>query len=203
MKLKIAMFCGLALAGANAMACYTVYDGSNRVIYQGLEAPVDMSLPLHRTLGTRFPGAHMVFDQSANCAPVALARVARPAGPGAPAGTIRMERSGRSARPTSASPLFTDIDTAQRQNLPHTIVAGDIVRVPATVASRIDLPTYTVIPADTALASARPAPMDATIAGVPNTATLGAGPAPRQTVITELRDGTTVIQRGGDLSIRR
>lgn len=195
MKLKLAMFCALALAGANAMACYTVYDSNNRVIYQGTEAPVDMSLPLHQTLQKRFPGAHMVFDQSNNCAPVGLAQVARPTVRDVPAGTIRMERDGRTVTPTSSSPLFTDIDTAQRQKLPHTIVAGDIVRVPASAAARVDLPTMTVIPADTALASARPAPMDTTLAGVPNTATMGAGPAPRETVITEMRDGTTVIQQ--------
>ena len=55
MKLKLAMFCAMALAGTHAMACYTVYDTNNRVIYQGTEAPVDMSLPLHQTLKKRFP----------------------------------------------------------------------------------------------------------------------------------------------------
>lgn len=203
MKLKLALFCGLALAGANAMACYTVYDNKDRVIYQGMDAPVDMSRPLHETLGVQYPGAHMVFAQSVTCAPVRLAQVARPATSDVPAGTIRMERSGRTATPTSASPLFTDIDTAQSQNLPHTVVAGGIARVPARAAARIDLPTHTVIPADTALASSRPAPMDTTMAGVPNTATMGAGPAPNQTVITELRDGTTLVQRGNQVSVRR
>ena len=40
------------------------------------------------------------------------------------------------------------------------------------------------------------------MAGVPSTATMGAGPAPRQTVITELRNGTTVVQRGGSVVVR-
>lgn len=197
MKIKLALMCGLALAGANAMACYTVYDSSNRVIYQGLDAPVDMSQPLHQTLGRRFPGAHMVFDQSANCTPVALAQVARSATREVPAGTIRMEGSGRQLRPTSASPLFTDRETAQRQGLAHTVVAGDVVLVPPSAAARASIPSLTVVPADTtALAALRPAPMDtAVMAGVPNTATMGAGPARSQTTITELRDGTTVVER--------
>jgi hypothetical protein len=204
MKIKLALFCGLALAGANAMACYTVYDNSNRVIYQGLEAPVDMSLPIHQTLGARFPGAHMVFDQSTNCTPVRLAQVARPTARDVAPGTIRMERTGREVKPTSASPLFTDIDTAQRQNLPHTVVASNVVMVPPSAAARASIPSLTVIPADTALASARQAQMDATVmAGAPNTATMGAGPARQETVITEMRDGSTVVQQGGRVAYVR
>ncbi|HEY8356078.1 MAG TPA: hypothetical protein VIL30_01350, partial [Ramlibacter sp.] len=132
MKLKLAMFCGLALAGANAMACYTVFDANSRVIYQGVDSPVDMSMPLHQTLGARFPGAHMVFDQSAACTPVALAQVARPVTRDVPAGTIRMEGGGR-ASPGGSSPLLTDRATAARQNLPHTVVAGNVVMEPASV----------------------------------------------------------------------
>jgi hypothetical protein len=188
MKLKLATFCGLLLAGANAMACYTVYDTNNRVIYQGLDAPVDMSLPLHQTLGKRFPGAHMVFDNSNTCSPVSIAQVARPVGPNVPPGTIRMERTGRTLQPSSSAPLLTDRETAQRANLPHTVVAGNIVMVPAAAAARVDLPTFTVIPADTALARATPA--------APNTSAMGAGPVSREkTVITEMRDGSTYIQR--------
>ena len=51
MKLKIALLAGLTLAGANAMACYTVYDATNRVVFQSTSAPVDMSQPLHVALG--------------------------------------------------------------------------------------------------------------------------------------------------------
>ena len=39
MKLKLALLAGLALAGANAMACYTVYDASNRVVFQSTDPP--------------------------------------------------------------------------------------------------------------------------------------------------------------------
>lgn len=195
MKLKLALFCSLALAGANAMACYTVYDGNNRVIYQGAQAPVDMSRPIHETLGARYPGAHMVFDQSNRCTPVTLAQVARPTGRDVPAGTIRME-GGRQATPTSSSPLLTDRETAERQNLPHTVVAGDVVLVPASAASRARIPSMTVIPSEATLLAQRAPQADAAVlAGAPNTATMGAGPAPGQTVITELRDGSTVVQR--------
>jgi hypothetical protein len=192
MKLKLAMFCGLLLAGANAMACYTVYDASNRVIYQGVDAPIDMSQPISETLGRRYPGAHMVFDLSTNCTPVRLAQLARPTGSDVPPGTIRMERSGRTLSPPSSSaPLLTDIDTAQRNHLPHTVTAGNIAVVPAQVAARMDLPTYTTIPAAVQVARAPAAP---------DTAVLGAGPARAQparpqTIITELRDGSTIVER--------
>jgi hypothetical protein len=195
MKLKLALFCGLALAGVNAMACYTVYDRNDRVIYQGTETPVDMSLQLHETLGQRFPGAHMVFDLSTNCTPVRLSQVARPVSGDVPPGTIRMEGTGRSVKPSSSAPLLTDVSTAQRQNLPHTVMGGNIAMVPAQVAARLDLPTFTVIPADVAVARA-PAPVD--------TRAMGAGPATQQqTVITEMRDGSTMMQRGNNLSLRK
>src|SRR5690349_12794615 len=124
MKLKIALLAGLALAGANAMACYTVYDAQNRVVFQSVEAPVDMSLPLHTALERKFSrGASMVFNQGATCTPVSLAQVSRPAVGVIPANTIRMERSGRQMSPSSSAPLLTDRETAQRQGLPHTVVA--------------------------------------------------------------------------------
>jgi hypothetical protein len=199
MKSKIAILGGLLLlAGANAMACYTVYDGNTRVIYRGLEAPVDMSLPLHEALNTRFqPGASLVFDQTSQCTPVAIAQVARPTGPMVPVNTIRMEGSGRQVSPSSAAPLFTDLQTAERQNLPHTQVAGDIVMVPPAAAARVRIPTFSVVPSDVALARAN-------LPTAPNTTALGAGPARPQTVITEMRDPPmTVIQRGGQVSVQR
>lgn len=186
MKLKTAILCGLVLAGSNAMACYTVYDATNRVVYRGLDAPVDMSLPLHQALSGRFPaGSSLVFDQGATCTPVSIAQVARPTGAMVPPNTIRMERTGRQLSPSSSAPLLTDRETAQRQQLPHTVVAGDIVLVPAAAAARASLPNFTVIPADTALARA----------ATPNTAAMGAGPARSDTVITEMRDGRVYVQR--------
>lgn len=198
MKLKTGLFCALLLAGANAMACYTVYDGNSRVIYRGADAPVDMSLPLREAVAQRFPaGSSMVFDLSTSCDPVSIAQVARPTGPMVPPGTIRMERTGRTATPnSSAAPLLTDRETALRQQLPHTVVAGNIVMVPAQAAARIDLPTFSVIPADTAVARA-PVALD--------TSAMGAGPVRHNnTVITEMRDPPmTIIQRGNKLSVQR
>lgn len=197
MKAKLVVLFGLLLAGANAMACYTVYDNSNRVVYRGLDAPVDMSLPLHEALAGRFPaGSSMVFDQASTCTPVSIAQVARPTGPMVPPNTIRMERTGRQISPSSSAPLLTDRETAQRQQLPYTVVSGDVVMVTGAAAARADLRTFNVIPADTAMARA----------AVPNTAAMGAGPAPArpQTVITEMRDPPmTIIQQGNNVSIRR
>lgn len=196
MKLKITLLCGMLLAGANAMACYTVYDANSRVIYRGTDTPVDMSLPLHQAVAQRFPaGASLVFDQHASCTPVSIAQVPRPTGEMVPPNTIRMERTGRTISPSSSAPLLTDRDTAARNNLPHTVVGQGIVMVPAHAAARLDLPTYTVIPADAALARAPVAP---------NTAAMGAGPARQQTVITEMRDPPmTIIERGGRTSVQR
>jgi hypothetical protein len=201
MKAKFALLGGLLLASANAMACYTVYDGSNRVVYQGLDAPVDMSLPLHEALAQRYPrGSQMVFDQAANCRPVGLAQLPRPSGTDVPPNTIRLERTG-TQRPSSSSspaPLFTDRETAQRANLPHTQVAGDIVRVPGEAADRAMSASVTVIPATTFAAATPPT--------APNTSVLGAGPAPAaarpgsrpNVVITEMRDPPmTVIETNG------
>lgn len=195
-KIQLGVLCGLLLAGANAMACYTVYDGNSRVVYRGLDAPVDMSLPLHQALATRFPaGSSLVFDQGATCTPVSIAQVARPVGPNVPVNTIRMERTGKEVRPSSSSaPLLTDRQTAMRQGLPFTTVAGDIVMVPPEAAVRADMSSFTVIPSETVARTT-----------VVNTTAMGAGPAPAsQTVITEMRDPpVTIIQRGNAVSVQR
>jgi hypothetical protein len=195
MKLKLGLLIGLLLAGANAMACYTVYDANSRVVYRGPNAPVDMSLPLHEALAGRFPaGASMVFDQAAACTPVAIAQVARSKVSTPPANTIRMERTGRQVSPTSAAPLLTDRQTAQRQHLPYTVMSGDVVMVPGYAAARAQVPNFTVVPADTALARGT----------LPSTAAMGAGRAPQGTVITEMRDPpVTVIQQGNHVSVQR
>lgn len=203
MKLKTTLLLGLLLTGANAMAaCYTVYDANNRVVYRGSDAPVDMSLPLREAVAQRYPsGSSLVFDQQALCTRVGIAQVARPTGPMVPPNTLRMEGTGRSvtspapASPTSSAPLLTDRQTAEANNLPHTVVAGDVVMVPAQAAARLDLPTFSVIPSDTALARAPAAP---------DTSMMGAGPARQPTVITEMRDPPmTIIQRGNRTTVER
>jgi hypothetical protein len=196
MKLKLAALAALVLAAANASACYTVFDANNRVIFQGEQPPVDMSLPLHQTLGRQHPGAHMVFDQNADCRPVTLAQVPRSATAPVPANTIRMERTARVV-PVSNAPLLTDRRTAASLNLPHTVLEGQIVMVPAQAAARVNLPTLTVVPA-TEIARVNPA-----------TSVMGAGPLPSQyparageTVITEMHNPPlTAVQRGERMAI--
>lgn len=105
MKLNKLLLTGLLLAGANAMACYTVYDAKGRVLYRDDDAPVNMSLPLRDALARRFPaGSSLVFELGAVCTPVGIAEVARPSGPMVPPGTLRMERTGRQISPSSAAP---------------------------------------------------------------------------------------------------
>jgi hypothetical protein len=189
MKFKLALLAGLAIAGTNAFACYTVYDANNRVIYQGEQAPVDMSRPLHQTLGRSNPGAQMVFDQGGNCparaADTAVVATSRPA----PVNTASMG-AGPAGGPSAAAPrgqlasngpLLTDRRTAQSLNLPHTVVAGEIVMVPAQYAARVNRPAVNVIPA-TAFVGVS--------AETVNTSAMGAGPARPSVVITEKRDGT-------------
>jgi hypothetical protein len=199
MKWKIAALSVLGFAAFNASACYTVYDKTNRVVYQSLQAPAGMStLP-----GRTHPGAQLDFDQSPLCASVIMAEVARPAVPEAPLNTIRWEGNGRlqpvgstrTAQP-GTGPLLTDRRTASALNLPHTVLQGNIVVVPAQAAAQVRLPTVTVVPA--AVPTAR-------ISSVSSTAVMGAGPAPlgrSETVITEMRDPPiTIVQRGANVAI--
>ncbi|MET0311268.1 MAG: hypothetical protein ABW051_04405 [Burkholderiaceae bacterium] len=59
---------GLSLAALpQAMACYTVYDSSNRVVYSAQEPPVDMQFQIHQVLPRVFPNAHMVFGDEPDC----------------------------------------------------------------------------------------------------------------------------------------
>ncbi len=194
MKLKIAALCGLVFAAFNASACYTVYDAGNRVVYRGEQSPVDMSLPLQEALAQRYRGqVEMVFDQQAACSQLPSARLARSAEPELPPNTIRIQRTART-QTVSNAPLFTDRGTATALNLPHQVVEGQIVMVPAQAAARVNLPSLTVVPASTEFARAPVAP---------STTAMGAGPAPSQmprtksgTIITELHNPPmTVIQK--------
>lgn len=198
MKLKLALFCSLGLlAAANASACYTVYDNANRVLYQGFDAPVDMSRPLHEAMRGRYPaGAQLVFDQSNQCARTTVAQVSRSSVPHAAPGTIRIERTGRAQPVSTSAPLLTDRRTAQSLGLPHTVVAGEVVVVPAQAAARVSFSPLTVVPSTTVAAAPT----------APNTAAMGAGPArplaKPDTVITEMRDPPmTIVQQGSHLMV--
>ena len=201
MKLRTCLLLAsmLGAASLDAMACYTVYDASNRVVYQGEEAPVDMSLPTYRTLK---PGVHMVFDQGVACRPVGIADMARPAGIAAAPNTAVMG-AGPAMVPTAVStrraapsaPLLTDRRTALANKVPFTVMSGDVVLVPAEYASRVVVPTVNVIP---------PAVPQATLSG---TSVMGGPPARgsrTETVITELHNPPVVVeQRGNQVLVNR
>jgi len=162
----------LAVASLQALACYTVYDGSNRVMYQGEQPPVDMSQPLHQTVASRFPGGHMVWGSSTGCQDVVAARPAP-----VPGGT----------------PLLTDQHTARAMRVPYTTMAGGIALVQPRAAEM--RPGLTIVPASTFAGA--PVPRRETVitewrepgattvetterrAG-DSTRMMGAGPAPRR-----------------------
>ena len=167
---KLALCGSIAVvASFNAMACYTVYDRAGTVVYNGAEAPVDMTRPLHETLPARFPGGHMIFDTATECPNVSLVST----------------RNLRSDRAPLNSPLLTDAVTAQKMHLPHTIIASGVAVVPAQqVAMR---PAITVIPSESTLALARMANREheATVItelrdGSVDTRVMGGPPAPKK-----------------------
>ena len=177
MKLKLALSCTLTLLASQAMAmCYTVYDRDNRVVYQAQTAPVDMSQPLHETMPKRFPGGHLVFENTASCPPENIT-----SGP-SPLASAAMQ--GR-------TPLLTDRRTAEAMGLRYQPVGGNgnVVMVP----QRPDTirPGFTVIDAGAAATAAAPSvqsPVRASAQG--------------STVITELYDPPlTAVQRGADTRV--
>ena len=63
------------LLGSPAMACYTVYNRANQVVYHAAAAPVNMSYQLHQTLPSFYPGGHLVFSiTDTDCPRVNLTR---------------------------------------------------------------------------------------------------------------------------------
>ncbi len=66
-----------ALFCAQAVACYTVYNRANQVIYHASTPPVDMRYQLHQTLPAVFPDGHLVFSiTDINCPVVNVSRTA-------------------------------------------------------------------------------------------------------------------------------
>lgn len=117
-----------------AAACYTVYDRSDRVVYHGQTAPVDMSRPIHESLPARFPGGHMIFDTAADCPEISVVPRAV-------------------AHRSLSSPLLTDQRTAQAMHLPHRVLPGGVALVQPGGAAMV--PGLTVIPSET-VAARRP-----------------------------------------------
>lgn len=226
MKLKQVGAIVLGLAAMNAMACYTVYDKSNRIAYQGLDAPVDMSLPLSTALQARFPGGHMVFEQNSDCAPIALGQLARPAGVTAPANTAVMGAGpGQKVAMVQPSPVRSSMPSTAYAGIPNTAVMGGPGRALmdpglSIIAPRTSAGTSPLL-TDKATAVAMGVPhtqLSGNIVMVPGRAAAQAenvtitrfrpAPAPQvsartsDTVITELRDPpVTVVQSGGETTI--
>ncbi len=102
----------LSFAAPQALACYTVLDSTNQVVYQSQVAPVDMSRPIHETLPSRYPNGHLIFDVGAEC-PV-----------------ISSVASGLGGRNTlSTAPMLTDRRTAEAMKLPYKVIEGNIALV--------------------------------------------------------------------------
>ncbi|HYF18718.1 MAG TPA: hypothetical protein VEA40_12695 [Ramlibacter sp.] len=151
-----------ALAAGQALACYTVYDRGNRVLYRAQTPPVDMSRPLSETLQAAYPGGHLVFGQEADC----------PRINDAPLPQMPMVSA------NGKSPLLTDRATASKLGLPHTVLPSGI----ALVRERPDDMRPGITLADSGLPPA----------AAPDTRMMGAGPArppqqqQRELVITEM-----------------
>ena len=128
------LFAALGFVSLQAFAgCYTVYGPANQVMYQSDKPPVDMSLPLHDTLASRFPGGSLVFDTEGGCPVVS---------------PVAMGNGGPITR--TSSPRLTDESTAERLGLPHRRIGHNVAVVaPAAVAME---PGVTEVPA-TAVAS--------------------------------------------------
>lgn len=170
---KYLLLCaGLGAASFNAAACYTVYDRSDRVVYQSEMPPVDMSRPLHETLPARFPGGHMIFEAAGECQAVG------------PVATWRGKQD-----TTTASPLLTDERTALAMKMPHSRLAGGIALVQARDATLA--PGLTVIPAS-----------DVAVANAPNTAVMGAGPRRGAVITELRDPPVIIEQAGGKVTVR-
>lgn len=144
---KLRLLCSLlGAASLEALACFTVYDRADRVVYQSQTPPVDMSQPLHETLPARFPGGHMIFNLGAECS------------------VISSVASGGGERSVwTASPLLTDAHTARAMNLPHTIMAEGVALVQPRDA--VMLPGFSVLPSAASARASSTAAMGASGTG--------------------------------------
>jgi hypothetical protein len=113
MNTRYAVLALACTAAAPAMACYTVYDRTNSVVYNAQVPPVDMTKPLREGLDARWPGGHMVFGDDAEC-------------PRLNAVQRQLQRPSTTGR----SPLLTDAATARAMGLPHTVLGNGVVVIP-------------------------------------------------------------------------
>jgi hypothetical protein len=213
MKLKHLVLVAASLFAANAMACYTVYDRSGRIVYHAEDPPVDMSQPLHASLQQRFPGSHMVFDQAASCEPVSLGRVARATGRDAPPNTAVMGSKMAVATPVTvyeqpALASFSPADTrvmGAGPAIPRAPVARQTSIIPTSAPAQGASPLLT----DRRTADSLRLPytsLSGNIVVVPPHAAARVSSVQRQsdTVITELHNPpVTIVQSRGETTITR
>jgi hypothetical protein len=102
----------LGLAPLPALACFTVFDRADRIVYLSEKPPVDMSLPLHETVPARFPGGHLVFDINQRC-PVT--------------GSLAFGDGGVDV--STSSPMLTDERTARALKTPYRALGRGVVLV--------------------------------------------------------------------------
>ena len=156
---KALLAAAAALAVGPALACYTIYDAGNRMVYNSELPPFDMSRPLHQSMGAAYPGSHLVFEPGASCPVESPARSA--------------------ARPPAfngRSPLLTNVATARAMGVPHTIVANGVALVqqrpdemrPGVVVAESGLPPAAA--PDTRMMGAGPAAPSRPATGVMGTA---------------------------------
>jgi len=127
---KCLLLCSLlGSASFNALACYTVYDRSNRIVYHAQLPPVDMSLPLHETVPARFPDGHLVFDSSTSC----------------PVSNIEQPPAISARRNPASVPLLTDRGTARTMKVPYEVLPNGAAMIEQD--GRRMKPKISVVPA--------------------------------------------------------
>jgi hypothetical protein len=63
----VLMLLPAVLAAPQAMACFTVLNPANQIVYSGMTPPIDMSYQIHERLPAAFPGGHMIFGMDTDC----------------------------------------------------------------------------------------------------------------------------------------
>ena len=63
-------------AAPQAMACFTVYNPANQVVYSGTDTPIDLSYQIHERLPAAFSNGHLVFNTDRDCQSVDLRKTA-------------------------------------------------------------------------------------------------------------------------------
>jgi hypothetical protein len=121
---NLALFALFGVAAGHSVACFTVYDRTNAIVYYAQTPPIDMTPPFNDKLQKAFPGSHLVFGDTTGC-PVKQAGY-NPARP-----------------PAASSPLFTDKRTAEELKLNHTVLPNGAAMVPKPPTSM--RPGFTVM----------------------------------------------------------